>query len=256
MVTTLWLKEIKAQVYTWKGTLWLVIAALLFSFSSYLMLTDKELSLLDQTELLWMLSKIIISAAFLIVAIDASSILATEFERETAESLFLSPVTLPAVLAAKWLASLTLWLALYAVALPYMIVTSAGTRLVLPFLGYVLLLGTLGIGGMTLLILGVSLLFRSSKNTLTTSLVILLALSAPALFSSTLKSSGVAQAFARVNPLDNIFSALDNVLVDYQVSLLQNGRYLWPLLLFGVVMLAIPLVGARVVRRQGFIKHE
>jgi ABC-type transport system involved in multi-copper enzyme maturation permease subunit len=256
MVTTLWLKEIKAQVYTWKGTLWLVIASLLFSFSSYLMLTDKELTLLDQTELLWMLSKIIIGAAFLIVAIDASSALASEFERETAESLFLSPVTLPAVLLAKWLASLTLWMALFTVAVPYMVVTSAGTHLVLPFLGYVLLLGTLGIAGMTLLILGVSLFFRSSKNTLTTSLVILLALSSPALFSSTLKSSGVAQAFARANPLDNIFSSLDNVLVDYQWSLLQNGRYLWPLLLFILATLAFLMAAVRRFRHQGLIKHE
>jgi len=256
MVKTLWLKEIRAQVFTWKGTLWLLIAALMFSFASYLMLTDKELSLLDQTELLWMLGKIIFGTAFLIVAIDASSVLSAEFERETAESLFLSPVTLVEVLFAKWLASLTLWLALFTVAVPYMIVTSAGTNLALPFLGYVLLLGTVGIAGMTLLILGISLLFRSTKNTLTTSLIILLALAAPALFSSTLKASGLAQGFAQINPLDNIFAALDNVLVDYQLSLLQNGRYLWPLFLFGAAAFAFLFVSVRAFRRQGYIKHE
>jgi hypothetical protein len=144
MIRYIWLKELKAELYTWKSTLWLLIASLIFSFTSYLLLTNKELSLLDQTELLWLLSKIIIGVAFLIVTIDASSIITTEFEKETAETLFLAPIRLRDFILAKLLASLTLWVALYIVAVPYMLVTSAGTNLAPAFLGYVALLGTLG----------------------------------------------------------------------------------------------------------------
>jgi ABC-2 type transport system permease protein len=254
MVTYLWLKEIKAQVYTWKGTLWLVIASLLFSFTSYLLLTDKELSLLDQTELLWLLGKVIIGVAFLIVAIDSSSIINSEFEKETAESLFLSPVNIKDFVFGKLLASLTLWFAIFMVATPYIIVTSLGTHLVLPFLGYVLFLGTVGISGMVILSFGVSFLYRSTKNTLTTSLIILLALSVPALFSSTLKNNALAQIFGRINPLANIFECLDNVLVDYRLSFLENWRYVWPLFLFCVITLVFLIFSLDKFQKEGVTK--
>jgi ABC-2 type transport system permease protein len=254
MFTYLWLKEIKAQVYTWKGTLWLVIASLLFSFTSYLLLTDKELSLLDQTELLWLLGKVIIGVAVLIVAIDSSSIINSEFEKETAESLFLSPVNIKDFIFGKLLASLTLWFAIFMVATPYIIVTSLGTHLVLPFLGYVLFLGTVGISGMIMLIFGISFLYRSTKNTLTTSLIILLALSVPALFSSALKNNAFTQIFGRINPLENIFECLDNVLVDYRLSLLENWRYVCPLFLFGVIALFFLIFSLDKFRKQGVTK--
>ncbi len=256
MIKQLWLKEIRAELYTWKSTLWLLIASLLFSFTSYLLLTNKELSLLDQTELLWLLGEIIIGVAFLIIAIDASSIITTEFEKETAESLFLSPITLKDFIIGKFLASLTLWAMVFIVAVPYIIVASSGSNLVLPFLAYTAILGTLGIAGLIMVIFGISLLYRSAKNTLTTSLVILLAFSIPALFSSTLKSNTVADFFSRINPIDNIFSSLDNVLVDYQTSLLQNIKYLLPLLIFCIVSLVFLVFAAKRFKKEGVIKND
>lgn len=256
MIKQIWLKEIKAELYTWKSTAWLVVASLLFSFTSYLLLTNKELSLLDQTELLWMLSEIIIGVALLIVAIDASSIIASEFEKETAESLFLSPMSLKDFIIGKLLASLTLWLAVFVVAIPYIVVASSGTNLVWAFLGYTALLGTLGITGLIMLIFGISLLYRSAKNTITTSLIILLAFSVPAFFSSTLKSNPAAQWFGKINPVDNIFSSLDNILVDYKTSVLQNLNFILPLLGFCAVGLLILLVSIKYFKKQGIIKSN
>ena len=256
MIKQLWLKEIRAQLYTWKSTLWLLISSLLFSFTSYLLLTDKELSLLDQTELLWLLGKIIIGVAFLIIAIDASSIITTEFEKETAESLFLSPMSLKDFISGKFLASLTLWAMIFIIAIPYIIVASSGSNLALPFLAYTAILGTLGIAGLVMIIFGISLLYRSAKNTLTTTLVILLGFSIPALFSSTLKANSVAGFFSRINPVDNIFSSLDNVLVDYQTSLWQNVQYLLPLLIFCVVGLVFLVFVSKRFQKDGVIKND
>ena len=256
MIKQIWAKEIKAELYTWKSTVWLVIASLLFSFTSYLLLTNKELSLLDQTELLWLLGKIIIGAAFLIVSIDASSIITTEFEKETAESLFLSPLSFKDFLVGKFLASLTLWAMVYVVAVPYILVASSGSNLAVPFLAHVLLLGTLGIAGLILVVFAISLLFRTMKNTLTTSLVILLAFTIPALFSSTLKNNGVAENFSRINPVDNIFSSLDNVLVDYQTSILQNAKYLLPIIIFCFAGLLLLVFAAKRFQKDGVIKND
>ena len=256
MIKQIWLKEIKSELYTWKSTAWLVVASLLFSFTSYLLLTNKELSLLDQTELLWMLGEIIIGVALLIVAIDASSIINYEFEKETAESLFLSPISLKDFVIGKLLASLTLWLAVFVVAVPYIVVASSGTNLVWPFLAYTALLGTLGAAGLIMIIFGISLLYRSSKNTITTSLIILLAFSVPAFFSSTLKNNPVAIWFSKINPVDNIFSSLDNILVDYQTSIAQNIKFILPLLIFCAVGAVILLASMKYFKKQGIIKSN
>jgi len=256
MIKQLWLKEIRAEFCTWKSTLWLLIASLLFSFTNYLLLTNKELSLLDQTELLWLLGEIIYRCSFLIIAIDASSIITTEFEKETAESLFLSPISLKDFIIGKFLASITLWVMVFIVAVPYIIVASSGSNLALPFLMYTAILGTLGISGLIMIIFGISLLYRSAKNTLTTALVILLAFSIPALFSSTLKNNTVAGFFSRINPVDNIFSSLDNILVDYQTSLLQNVKYILPLLIFCIVGGMFLVFAAKRFEKEGTIKNE
>jgi ABC-type transport system involved in multi-copper enzyme maturation permease subunit len=256
MFKQIWLKEIKEQLYTWKGTLWLVISSLLFSLISYLLLTDKELSLLDQTEMMWMLSKVIIGIGLLIISIDASSIINNEFEKETAESLFLSPIKIKDFVFGKLLASLTLWLFIFIVSIPYILVTSAGTHLVFAFVSYVFLLGTLGILGFIMFIFAVSLLFRSSKNTLTTSLIILLALAIPPLFPNTLKTNPLAGTLSKANPTDNIFSALDNVLVDYQTSLFHNWQFIISLLIFCLITLTFLLYAAKRFKLAGVIKNE
>lgn len=242
-------------MYTWKGTLWLVISSLTFSLISYLLLTDKELSLLDQTEMMWMLAKVIISIGLLIVSIDASSIISNEFEKETAESLFLSPIKMKDFVSGKLLASLTLWLLIFIVSIPYILVTSAGTKLFFPFFYYVFLLGSLGVFGFIMLIFAISLLFRSSKNTLTTSLVVLLALFIPSLFSTTLKNNSFALALGKVNPVDNIFSSLDNVLVDYQTSLFHNGQFILPLALFCLITLMFLVYATKRFKQAGVVKN-
>ena len=249
-------KEIKGSLYTWKSMLWLLIASILFSFTSYLLLTNKELSLLDQTELLWLLSKVIVGVALLTVTIDASSIITSEFEKETAESLFVSPLSLTDFVIGKLLSSLTLWLSIFVVSIPYIIVTSAGSNLLLPFIGYIALLGTLGTVGFVLFIFAISLLFRSGKNTLTTSLIVLLGFSVPALFASTLKNDIVSQTFSHINPIDNIFGSLDNVLVDYKISLLQNWQFIVPLVIFCILTGAFLYFSMRRFEKQGVIVNE
>ncbi len=256
MFKTLWRKEIEGELYTWKGLVWLLVASFLFSFISYLLLTNKELSLLDQTEMLWLLGKVIIGVALLIVTIHASSVITTEFERETAESLFLTPLSIRDFLLGKFLASFTLWLALFVVAIPYILAVSAGSHLAIPFMGYVLLLGSLGTAGFIFFIFALSLWIRSSKNTLTIALVILFALSAPALFSSTLKAAGLLDAVTKINPIDAIFSSLDNVLVDYKVSLPENAPFLLPLMAFCLVTFALLALSVLSFKKRGILKNE
>ena len=254
MYRFIWLKDLKGAVHTWKGLVWLLVTALIFSATSYLFLTNKELSLLDQTEMLWLLGKVIIGAALLVVVIDASSLITAEFENETIESLLLSPLTLGSFVLGKLLAALTVWLLIYAAAVPYMIVTAAGSELTGPFLVYVALFGTLAVLGFTLLVFAVSIFYRSLKNTLTTSLVVLLALALPALFSPVLKTSVLARIAGVANPLDSIFAGLDNVLVDYHTALGANLGFLIPVVVFCLLALGLLVLAVRTFNRRGIVK--
>jgi len=193
-------------------------------------------------------------SALLVVVIDASSLITSEFENETIEDLILTPLSVKDFVFGKLFASLTLWILVYVVAVPYMIVTSAGTKLMAAFLGYTALLGTLAVLGFTMFIFAISFLYRSLKNTLTTSLALLLALSIPALFSTTLKNNALARILGNINPLDNIFSSLDNVLVDYKISITQNVKFIIPLIVFCVLMFAILLFSMKVFKKKGIIK--
>jgi ABC-type transport system involved in multi-copper enzyme maturation permease subunit len=256
MIKIIWLKELKGELYTWKSAMWLLIASLLFSATSYLLLTNKELSLLDQTELLWLLSKIIIGVGLFIVTIEASSILNIEFEKDTAENLFLAPITLQEIVSGKILFIITLWIFIFIVSVPYIIVTSAGSSLAGSFMGYLLLLGTLAVLGFAMLAMGLSLMFRSAKNTLTTIMFVLLALTVPALFSTTLKTNSAAAFFSVINPIDNIFASMDNVLVDYQTHLSQNLKYIIPLLAFCALAFAALAICARQFSKKGITRFE
>jgi len=250
------LKELRSELYTWKSTLWLLISSLIFSFTSYLLLTNKELSLLDQTEMLWLFSKIIIGVGLLIVIIDASSVITTEFEKETAESLFLAPLSIKDFVIGKFLASMGLWLAVFVVAIPYMVVTSAGSHLATPFIGYIFLLGTICMAGFIMMIFGLSFIFRSSKNVLTTSLIIALAFTIPATFTSTLKNNPLSGFLGKVNPIDNVFASLDNILVDYQTTITHNWQYILPVTIFMLLALVFMLYGIKRFYAEGIIKSD
>lgn len=255
-IRTIWKKEIRGEFYTWKSMLWLVIASLAFSLTSYLLLTNKELSLLDQTELMWLLSKVIVGIAILVTALDAASILTIEFDKETAENLFLAPITFSELLVGKFFAVMTLWGAVYLVSVPYIVVTTAGSGLTLAFLAHVALLGTIVISAFTLLTFAFSLLFRTGKNTITTALITLIALGIPATFTTTLKNDPVSQLIAHINPIDAVFSSLDNVLVDYHTSLVENWKFLLPLVVFLLFAFGVLYASMRTFMNRGIVKND
>ncbi|MBU6427236.1 hypothetical protein KGQ27_03320 [Patescibacteria group bacterium] len=251
----IWKKDILAEIYTWKSALWLLLTALIYSVTCYLLLTNKELSLLDQTEMLWLLGKIIIGASLLVAIIDASSLITTEFEQETIEDLFLSPLPVRDFILGKFLTVMSVWALMYAVAVPYVLVSSAGSNLSAVFLAYAALYGTLLIAGFTVLVFGLSFLYRSFKNTLTTSLVLFLAAGIPALFAATLKTGIVASVITAINPLDAAFASLDNVLVDYHASLSANWPYLLSILGFSAAAGVFLFVSVRIFEKRGVIKE-
>src|SRR5436309_15145919 len=113
--------EITGSFYSWRASAWIIVAALIFSLVAYLLLTDKELSLLDQGEMLFTLAEVILALAIIMSAVSASSTISTEIESGTFESLLLTPVTHRQIAIQKMLSIITIWGILYLVSIPYLI---------------------------------------------------------------------------------------------------------------------------------------
>ena len=122
-------REVSGNFYSLRGGAWVVAAALIFSLVAYLLLTDKEISLLDQGEMLFTLAEVIVALAIVMSAGNASSSISSEIESGTFESLLLTPVSHRQIAIQKLLSVLSIWVMLYIVSIPYLIVPASGTTL-------------------------------------------------------------------------------------------------------------------------------
>ena len=168
--------EISGSFYSWRGSAWIIAASLIFSLVAYLLLTDKELSLLDQGEMLFTLGEVIIALGIVMSAVSASSAISSEIESGTLESLLLTPITHRQIAIQKMFSIVTIWAILYLVSIPYLIVVASGTNLALSAVLYVGLYGTLLVTAISMISIVISWRLKSSKNSIMTTLMIVLIL--------------------------------------------------------------------------------
>src|SRR5215831_2568389 len=236
--------EISGSFYSWRGGAWIVTASLIFSLVAYLLLTDKELSLLDQGEMLFTLAEVIIALGVVMSVTSASSSISGEIESGTFESLLLTPVTHRQIAIQKLFSFLTVWFILYLVSIPYLIVLASGTHLATSAILYVGLYGTLLVNGLSLISIAISAKLKSSKNSIMVTLMIVLILLAPSLFFATsLKKTDFGLALESVNPVSQSFNSLDSVLVDNEQALSQQADHIWPVIAFmlACILIFVPL---------------
>lgn len=240
MTLQLYKSEVSGSFYSWRGAAWVVAASMIFSLVAYLLLTDKELSLLDQGEMLFTLGEIIISLGIIMATTSASSAISAEIESGTFESLLLTPITARQIAFQKLLSIVTTWLLLYVVSIPYLIAVSSGTNLSLSAVFYVGLYGTLLVIAFSSLSIAFSSKLKSSKNSVMISLMILLVMLAPSLFFATsLKKTGFGTAIEDINPVSHAMNSLDSVLVDNQQTLPEQAIHLLPTAVFAAACIAI-----------------
>jgi ABC-2 type transport system permease protein len=226
-------REISGTFYSWRGATWIVTASLIFSLVAYLLLTDKELSLLDQGEMIFTLSEVIVALALIMSAASGSSSVSAEIESGTLESLLLTPISARTISVQKFLSVITTWFMLYMVSVPYLAVLASGTNLGLSAVLYVGLYGTLLVTGISLISIGISAKLKSSKNSIMTALMIVLILLAPSIFfASSLKKTEFGVTLENINPVSHALNSLDSVVVDNEQTLPQQIDHIWPVIAF------------------------
>lgn len=214
-------KETKENLYGVKGSMWAVLSAVVLSLMSYLLLTDKELSLLDQTEMLYTVSSLCVGLGLLVAGILGGDAVAGERERSTLESVLLTPVSRGSLVAGKVWAVLVAWLLIFAISAPYILVVGAGSTVSAAALIYTFALGTLCVAGFAALVVGLSALASSGRSVTLGSLAIFIGMAAPTLLGTALQKSWFGAIYDAVNPFAQVRLSLDSVIVDKERLLAQ-----------------------------------
>jgi ABC-type transport system involved in multi-copper enzyme maturation permease subunit len=246
-------QEFAGNFYSWRGQIGLLIASVTFSIVSYLLLTDKELSLLDQREALFLVAEVVLSLGIFMCSAIASLTISGEIEAGTLRHLLLTPVSHFRVGFEKLLFAVSLWLMIYLISIPYLVVIAAGTGLELSAVTYVGLYGTLLTAAVSSISIATSTQF-TSKGSIMTAVVLALSLLSPSLFFSTaLLKSDFGTLIENIDPFSHAINSLDSVLVDNQQSLSEQFLHIWPVVLFILVSVVLLALSTRRLEVKGSV---
>lgn len=243
-------KEVRESLYGVRGSMWAVVSALVLSLMSYLLLTDAELSLLDQSEMLYIVTSLSVGLGMLVTGILAGDSVAGERERSTLEGVLLSPVRLGSLVAGKVGAVIAGWLLIFAVSAPYILVVGAGSTVALPALVYTSVLGTLCVGAFAALVVGMSSMARSGRGATLGALAIFLGMAAPTLLGTVLQKSWFGTIYNILSPFAQVRLSLDSVIVDKEPFLVQLP-HLAALVVFAALAVAFLAFAAKRISFKG-----
>jgi ABC-2 type transport system permease protein len=217
-------KEIKESILTPKGFLWYILTSGILSILSYLFLTNSELSLLDQGQLLYMIMNLITALGVLIGLVFGADSFAGEIERGTIEALFLSPANKTEIAIGKLGAALTNWGIIFIISLPYLLIVGKGGQNLLVGIVYLAILGTLLVTTFSAFSMGLSARIKSMKNSLIIVFFIFLLAGSPIFLSSVQRGTWFGIILDLINPFADAINTFDSVVIDSQEFSYQTER--------------------------------
>lgn len=233
-------KEAGELLLSVRGILWLLTAAVGMSVFALLLVSNTELSLLDNAQVVYDMLGIVTAMGSLLALIVGVDTLGGERERKTIVPLLLAPVSRQSILNGKLSSIATAWAAMFLIALPYVwAVASTGQNLfsgiaVLALLGTPVVL-SFGYFGMWL-----GTRTRQSVTAYMIGLVTLVVCASPLLLGPALRQSAIGRAFDLVNPFSGAVNAYDAVVID-SMSIISQ----WVGFLTVGVWLIVMIFGAR-----------
>jgi len=223
-------KEAGELLLSPRGLGWLLAMAGALSGFALLLIGSKELSLLDNAQVVYDMLGIVTALGALLAVAAGTDAIAGERERGSLLPLLLAPVSWGGLLLGKIGGQAVAWAAMLAVALPYLwAVGSTGQNLLGGGMA-LLLLGTPVVLGFGFLALGLGARLGSARGTLMLCLVALLLSASPLLLGPSLRQSALGVAFDAVNPFSAALNAYDAVAIDGQGALAQSSHGLVALL--------------------------
>lgn len=243
-------QELRDLWFGGRGLLLSLAFSVLLSVLAYLVATNQALNYLEQRESVNLTLQVAIAVGALLALLAAADSISGERERGTLETLLLAPVHRGGVTGGKLLASLSLWLAAYAIAIPYVWFLGRGIGIVGDALAVGALVGTLLAVFLASLGVLVSVFAASNRISLSVSLFLLLALFAPTQFPTSAQQGWAGELLLRVNPITAGEHYVGKILVDAH-SWSEDASWLISPVVAAVVFAAAAVASARWVRLRG-----
>jgi len=162
-----------------RGPAIIVAYSLLLSLLTYLAASNEELNIIDQRDTVNLVTQIAMALAVVVSLLFSADSISGERERETLESLLLTPVPRRQIALGKLLAAVSVWPVMLVVALPYIWALRAGTGLFADAVLSGLVVGTLLVVAFASLGLIVSIFSASNRLSLAVTFFIFVVLLAP-----------------------------------------------------------------------------
>lgn len=219
-------KEAGELLFSTRGLAWLLALAVIMSVLSLLLVSNTELSLLDNAQVVYMVMGTVTALGALLAVVLGSDSIAGERERGSLLPLLLSPIKPSQIVFGKMGGQLSGWAVMYLLSLPYVwAVGSSGQNLVESVL-YLALLGTPVVLGFGFLSIALSARLSTVRSSMLTSLIVLVLLTSPLLLGPSLRQSTLGQWFDAVNPFSAAVNTYDSVVIDSQPFGVQATRLL------------------------------
>lgn len=239
------LKELKSELLTPRGYLWYILSSAILSVLSYLFLTNIELSLLDQSTMVFFLMEAVLSLGILRSIIYGSDSYAGEIERGTMEVLLLTPVRKTSIAFGKFAVSVINWFILFLISIPYILVVGKGGQNVSAAITYLFILGTLIIMIITSFNMILSIKLKSVKNTVLVGMLVFFLLGTAIILPPSLKHSSLVRYLDLINPVAAAVNSFDSVVIDSEGFGLQVIRIIVILIYLAVVVLLLKRISQR-----------
>lgn len=209
-------KEASELLLSPRGLAWLLAVAAVLSGFSLLLIGSKELSLLDNAQVVYDMLGIVTGLGALLAVTAGVDAIAGERERGSLLPLLLAPVSRGGLLLGKIGGQAAAWVVMLALAIPYLwAVGSTGQNMIGGGIA-LLVLGTPVALGFGFFALGMGARLGSARSTLMLCLIVLLLSASPIVLGPSLRQSAIGVAFDAVNPFSAALNAYDAVVIDGQ----------------------------------------
>jgi ABC-2 type transport system permease protein len=187
--------------------------SVLLGVIAWLVATNQALNYLEQREAVNLTVQVAIAVGALLSLLAAANAISGERERGSLESLLVTPVSRVGLVAGKLLAAISLWVAAYLVAIPYIWVLGHEVGAVADALVAGAVVGTLLAVFLAALGEVISIVSGSNRFSLSVSLFVLLALYAPTQLPSGAQKGWAGNLLLHVNPMTAGSHFVDRIVV-------------------------------------------
>jgi len=217
-------KEAGEILASGRGQGWLLALSAILSVLSLLLVSNTELSLLDNAQVVYMMMGTVTALGALLAVALGSDAVAGERERGTLVPLLLAPVTGTEIVLGKMGGQVVAWFATYGLALPYVWAVGSSGQNLAQAVGYLALFGTPVVLTFGFYAYGLSARFVSVRSALLTALITLVLFASPLVMGPGLRDNPIGKAFDAVNPFSAALNSFDSVVIDSQPFTAQAGR--------------------------------